>query len=327
MGFLGYLCPELGECLASHNFESLGGWDGLFGFEFESTAENTDTHHGEKVVGGVRMVINTSEECGGSVFANVLAQQMTTSRMFVHERRDIMNETGNEDERAGLGLFLEAIPGDDGKIVGGSGPLEVLSLSLDLLELHGNLALADFVIGECLEMRCEAEERHGSDEPLGGVVLIPFDGITVVHGELMVEVVVTFTDGDESGEDVVTRSVLVIERRLSEPVSEGVYAKGGVMDEDEPGSGSIKVSTFPVTPADTRDDGWDNDGHEDEEPDVVLVLPADEGVVVEIRAIGDTGFTARLDDHPADVRPQKTVVSTIGVQVGIGITMMGAMAS
>ena len=33
------------------------------------------------------------------------------------------------------------------------------------------------------------------DEPLRGVVLVPFDGIAVVHRELVVEVVVTFTNG------------------------------------------------------------------------------------------------------------------------------------
>ena len=63
------------------------------------------------------------------------------------------------------------------------------------------------------------------NEPLCRVILIPFDGIPVIHWELMVEVVVTFTDSDESSDHVVARSVLVIERSLAEPVSERVDAE------------------------------------------------------------------------------------------------------
>lgn len=58
------------------------------------------------------------------------------------------------------------------------------------------------------------------DEPFGRVVLVPFDSITVVHRELMVEVVVAFTNGGKGSDDVVARSVLVIKGSLSEPVGE-----------------------------------------------------------------------------------------------------------
>ena len=40
-------------------------------------------------------------------------------------------------------------------------------------------------------------------------------GLTVVHGELVVEVVVALADGHKCGDPVVTRRVLVIEGRLS----------------------------------------------------------------------------------------------------------------
>jgi len=64
------------------------------------------------------------------------------------------------------------------------------------------------------------------DEPLGGVVLVPLNGVAVVHGELVVEVVVTFTNGDESGGKVVAGCMLIIERSLAEPVGERVNAEG-----------------------------------------------------------------------------------------------------
>ena len=42
----------------------------------------------------------------------------------------------------------------------------------------------------------------------------------------MMKVVVAFADSNESGEDVVARSVLVIEGSISEPVSERVDTEG-----------------------------------------------------------------------------------------------------
>ena len=42
----------------------------------------------------------------------------------------------------------------------------------------------------------------------------------------MVEIVIAFAEGDEGGEDVVTRGVTVIEGLIAEPVGEGVDAEG-----------------------------------------------------------------------------------------------------
>ena len=51
-------------------------------------------------------------------------------------------------------------------------------------------------------------------------MLVPLDRVPVVHRELMVQIVIAFADSDECGDHVVVGSVLVIERRLSEPVRE-----------------------------------------------------------------------------------------------------------
>jgi len=63
------------------------------------------------------------------------------------------------------------------------------------------------------------------DKPLGRVVLIPPNGVAVVHGELMVEVVITFANRDECCCKVIPGSMLVIERCFSKPVGEGIDAK------------------------------------------------------------------------------------------------------
>jgi hypothetical protein len=72
----------------------------------------------------------------------------------------------------------------------------------------------------------KSESGHGGNEPLGWVVLEPLDGVSEIHRELVVEVVVAFTDGTEGSEEVVAGSVLVIERLVSEPMSERVDTEG-----------------------------------------------------------------------------------------------------
>ena len=83
-------------------------------------------------------------------------------------------------------------------------------------------------------MASETELLHDPDEPLSRVILVPLDGVTVVHGELVVEVVVTLADGAERGDHVVARGVLVVEGGLTKPVGKGVDAEGrlyGMLDE------------------------------------------------------------------------------------------------
>jgi hypothetical protein len=77
-------------------------------------------------------------------------------------------------------------------------------------------------------MTCKPHFLTSIDKPLRGIVLIPFDSITVVHRELVVEIVVTFADGDECGGKVVARRMLVVEWRFAKPVCKRVDAEGGL---------------------------------------------------------------------------------------------------
>jgi len=66
------------------------------------------------------------------------------------------------------------------------------------------------------------------DEPLSGVVLVPLYGITIVHRELVMEVVVTFTNSRKSCSEVISWSMLVIEGRFAEPVGKRVDTESGL---------------------------------------------------------------------------------------------------
>ena len=75
-------------------------------------------------------------------------------------------------------------------------------------------------------MAGETEPRANGDKPLGRVVLVPLDGIAVVHRELVVEIVVALADRAQRGDHMVARGVLVVERSIAQPVREGVDAEG-----------------------------------------------------------------------------------------------------
>jgi hypothetical protein len=51
---------------------------------------------------------------------------------------------------------------------------------------------------------------------------MPFDGIPVIHGELVVEIVIALTNGDESSDYMIAGCVLVVERCLTKPMGERV---------------------------------------------------------------------------------------------------------
>jgi hypothetical protein len=135
------------------------------------------------------------------------------------------------------------------------------------------------------------------------------DSVTVILRELVMEVVVTFSDRDESGEPVVLRGVLVIEGGLSEPVGERVDAEGRVVNEEKTSGTGKEESSTVISPSESGDEGREDESHTDDEVDVPTVLPADDFVLRKIRNVGDSGLATRLDEHPSDVRPPESFVS------------------
>ena len=59
------------------------------------------------IVGSVRVVVDTAEERGCRVLANVLEEQMATTRVLVDKVRDIVNEASDDDERPLDALVLD----------------------------------------------------------------------------------------------------------------------------------------------------------------------------------------------------------------------------
>lgn len=74
-------------------------------------------------------------------------------------------------------------------------------------------------------MRSEAKGFHGTDEPFSGIILVPFNGVAVVHGELVVKIVVSLANRDDGGDEMIARGMLVIKGCLAKVMGETVYAE------------------------------------------------------------------------------------------------------
>lgn len=295
--------------------------------DLHTTTDNTNTHCGEKVVCGIAMTVYGSVEHGSSVLANTRVDHGTTTRVLRHELGDIVYNTSHADQSTAiLALINVVVPLHDGKVLKRNTPVECGTLLVELLLELLNTALLNFVGAELLEIVGETESLPCPDVPLGGVVLVPFDGVAVVGRKLVVEVVVTLAESDKSSDDVIARRVAVVEGLITEPVSKRVDAEGGLLDEEDAKDTSIDESTFPVTPAETSYDTREKKTHDSDNEEVVLVLPSDDGVFVEVRDVGAANtLGVLLHDHPSKVRVEETLANGVGILVGVSVAVVSTV--
>lgn len=100
-----------------------------------------------------------------------------------------------------------------------------------------------------------------------------------------------------------------------------------MMNKDEAEDGGVDVAAAGVAPAEPGDDGGDDKAHEEEELDVVPVLPADDGALAEVGDVCDAGLAAGLDEHPADVGVVEALVGVVRVELGVGVAVVGTVAA
>lgn len=195
-------------------------------------------------MGSIRVKVDTAVEDSSGVLADSRGDESLATRMLLDEVTNIVNDTSDGDESLSiLGLGNEVVPGDDGELLERDAPIEGGTLGIELLLHLLETTLLDLVGTESVQVVGKADEAHGLDEELGRVVLPPLDGIAVVTGEFVVEVVVSLTKGDKGGDDVVTRAVAVVEWLVTEPVSQGVDAEGGLLNEEDAQNTGIDLRT------------------------------------------------------------------------------------
>ena len=192
----------------------------------------------------------------------------------------------------------------------------------------GDVAFDDCV-GNTDEVLGVSEHFHASNEPFGGIVVIPLDTVSVVLSEFVVEVVVAFTEGEDGAEPRIMRGVVFREVLFSAEegrVGERVDEEGGLVNKEGLGEGSVEVSTNPVAGEETADERRKNDARSKGVVHVVVVLVLDVGIGVVVRDVNVAeDRIVLLHDHPANVRVQETTLGVVGILVSINVVVVDAV--
>ena len=275
------------------------------------------------------MVVDTTVEDGGCILSNTRRDESLSTRVVLDEVGYIMDDTSNSNKGTTvLGFSLVVLPADDWQLLERNTPVKSLSLLVELLLQLLETALLDLVLLELLQIIGEAKLLPNPDRPLRWVILMPFNSIAVVGGELVVEVVVTLTKSDKSSDDVITGRVAVIEWLITKPMCQRVDTEGGLLDEEDSENTSVDESAHPISPSKTSDEAREDHAHEDDGLDVVAMLPDNDWVIIQIGDISTANsLRVLLHDHPANVRVEETLSNGVGIFVGVGISVMGSVIS
>lgn len=294
--------------------------------DLASTAHNTHTHGRKEVVGSIVMVVDTTVEYSGTILTNSGFDQNTSTRVTVDEISDIVDDTRDDNEVTLLGSLTELIEFNHRKLVDRNTPVKTVTPSVELLLLLLDDALLNGVLREALQVVSQSDLVAGPDEHLSGVPLVPLQGVTVVTRELMMEVVVSLTHGDECGQDVITRSVAVIEGLFTDPVGQRIDTEGGLVNKEETHNASIEQTTLVVTPSETTNEHGGNVSSSNKPPHVVLVLRNDKLIgkqIADVSTALQSGIL--LEDHPTHVGEPETTLGIIGILIGVSVSVVGTV--
>lgn len=291
-----------------------------------AASNDRNSHGGKQVVASVGVSVDTSVEDSGTVLADGAHNEGLSTRVVLDKGRHVVDNARNENQISGLGLLLELLKLNDRQLLNGDTPVEVVSPLVQLLLSLLHETLLDGVLGEGLEVPGETNLLEGPDEPLGGVVLVPDEGVSVVRGELVVEVVVALSKGDQGGKSVVSGSSSVVEGLLSNPVGKGVDTESHLLHKGVSHDTGVDKTSLPVAPAKATDEGGQNNGHEDENVNVVLVLESDNPVVVEVRNVSSAlVLGVGHKQHPAKVGEPESLSGVVRVLVGVGPSVVDSV--
>lgn len=249
--------------------------------------------------------------------------------MVFDEIAHIVDDTSDRDQSlAILGLGNEVIPVNDRKLLQGHTPVELATLLIKLLLLLLQPALVDLVLAESFEVGSKAELFPSPDAPLSRIVLIPNDGVSVIGWELVVEIVVSFAKGDESGNDVVSGAVAVVEGLFAEPMGEAVDAECGLLNNKDAQNSSVDEAAQPITPAKAGNESGKDESHENDALHEVPVLPNNNGIFIQVGNVGTAdSLRVLLHDHPANVAVKKALPNGVRILFSVGISVMSTVTN
>ena len=141
------------------------------------------------------------------------------------------------------------------------------------------------------------------------------------------KIVITLPKGHEGGDQVVPRRMPIVERRLAKPMSKRVEREYAVVHQTHPHRSGIDAPAPPITPKIAGDRGREGKAHKEDERHIPPLLPTHDRALPEIAHVRHTRSAPRLDEHPADVAPPEPAICIVGVEIGVDVAVMRAVAT
>lgn len=154
--------------------------------------------------------------------------------------------------------------------------------------------------------------------------MVGTDTVAVVTGELVVEVMKAFTEGEQCGDPVIACGLLVGVGSFTPEVADGVDAKGTLLCDGDPQCAGDDESGEGVTP-ECGDGGREDEAHDGTDEGEVAVLELDEAIFFEVSDVAVVTFGVVEGEEPADVGVPEAFVDVVGIFFGIDIAVVAAV--
>lgn len=291
-----------------------------------SVLDNGNSHGSQQVVSGVGVGVDMAVESLGSVLPERSSDQSLATWVFLDKVLNVVNNARNNEKTLLLGNLVKVCHVPDRQLRNLGTPVQLSLHLVELLLLLLEQTLLNGILRESLEVPCKAKLGKSQDGQLGWVVLVPLQSVSVVRWELVVEVVVALTEGDESGQDVVSRGSSIIKRLGTNPVSQGVDTEGNLLNEEVLENTGVDEATVEVAPTETGNQGWQTDSGSEHDHKVVTMLENDDRVQSQVGDVSSGSVLwVSLGQHPAHVGVPETLTSVIWVSVCVGVSVVNSV--
>ena len=99
-----------------------------------------------------------------------------------------------------------------------------------------------------------------------------------------------------------------------------------MVDKAQTSGASVEEAAFEVSP-EAGHKGRNDETHDQDKIHIPPVLPPHDLALAQVADIGNTGPTARLDEHPPDMREEEALVRVVRVELRVRVAVVRAVAA
>lgn len=100
-----------------------------------------------------------------------------------------------------------------------------------------------------------------------------------------------------------------------------------MVNKTQTNDAGINESTSGIVPEQPWEYSWNKEPHNKNQRQVMAMLPPYNGTLGEVAHISNAGLTTWLEEHPANVGVEEAFLGTVGVEVGVGIAVVGTVTT